>query len=283
MLKFLIKTPIVLLENIILGIFPNLRKGIEKFIFNPYYFGKNHMEYTLKQFDEFLHSTDYELKEKVILELGPGGSIGFGILALRKGAKKYYAIDNGDHAQIHQKLFSAYKKLLKNDCLIDLIFNIDNNSITYKKEKVEFINIDQSSKYALLDESIDCIYSCAVLEHVHDLDLCFSEMSRVLRPGGIMNHQVDLRDHIFSQNSLWFLTISNAWFNKLFKNTGEYTNRKRLSDYTNLAKKYKLKIISLNKKSFSDLAISKKLSELYSDEDLKTSSINITLQKINAN
>lgn len=41
----------------------------------------------------------------------------------------------------------------------------------------------------------DLIISCAVLEHVYDLDASFVAMDRLLRPGGQMVHIVDLRDH----------------------------------------------------------------------------------------
>lgn len=284
-IKIFIKIPLVILENVVFSIFPKSRNIIEKYLFNPYAFNENHIVYSQSQFDQFCQKIGgvSQISDKTVLELGPGGSIGFGLLCIKNGAKKYYAIDDGEHTFLTEKQIVFYKKLLKNDeLLIKKCFNVKNGEKSYNTALIEFIKISQNSTYDLPDSSIDMIYSCAVLEHVHNLDLCFSEMSRVLRAGGAMNHQVDLRDHIFFQNSLWFLTISDFWFNKLFKNTGEYTNRKRLSDYVALAKKYNLKILKLDRKSFSHSAVSDKLSKVYSKEDLETSSINLTLQKINA-
>jgi SAM-dependent methyltransferase len=282
-LKKIIKIPLVLIENILFLIFPKLRIIIEKYVFNPYQFNEKHLTYSQKQFNAFLEKIGGKnsIKNKTILELGPGGSIGFGLLALKNGASNYLAIDDGIHAFITKKQMDWYRKLSNyDDKFIKEIFKNKNGKYYYNESKIKFITINQNSKYSLPDKSVDFIYSCAVLEHVHNLDLCFSEMSRVLKSKGIMNHQVDLRDHIFSQDSLWFLTINDFWFTLLFKNTGEYVNRKRISYYHNLIKKYSLHIIKLKKdKIVYDKKIPKKLTKTYSDNDLRTFSINILLKK----
>lgn len=277
-IKPFIKVPLVLLENIIFTIFPSSRKIIEKIIFNPYSFGPNHLAYSQKQFNSFLLKiAPSEVKDKKILELGPGGSIGFGLLALKSGAKKYCAIENGDHAKINPQAFSTYMKLLDdNHQLISQFFTSDR---CFKQERIQFIENDQSSAYAVPDNSIDIIYSCAVLEHVHNLDLCFSEMTRILKSGGIMNHQVDLRDHIFSQKSLWFLTINDRIFKTLFSKTGEYVNRKRLSYYLQLIKKNNLQIVTIEKNLLFDGELNQNLLKRYTENDLRTLSINIALKK----
>jgi SAM-dependent methyltransferase len=43
--------------------------------------------------------------------------------------------------------------------------------------------------------SIDMIYSQAVLEHVDDLTGTYEAMYRLLRPGGVMSHQIDFKSH----------------------------------------------------------------------------------------
>jgi ubiquinone/menaquinone biosynthesis C-methylase UbiE len=216
------------------------------------------------------------------LELGPGGSIGFGLLALKQGAKKYYAIESISHAFITEKQLLSYRKLLENnDDLISKYFiKSEDAQYSYNPEFIEFIEVGQDSSYKLSDESIDIIYSCAVLEHVHDLKLCFFEMTRVLASGGIMNHQVDLRDHIFSQKSLWFLNFSDYWFDKFFKNTGEYVNRKRLSDYEKLIHDKNLEILNLEKTILFNKRLPKNLQKRYSEYDLRNLSFNITLKKL---
>ena len=277
-IKPFIKVPLVLVENVFFSFLPSARKIVERVVFNPYSFGFNHLEYAKKQFESFLLKVSpMRVRDKVILELGPGGSIGFGLLALKNGAKKYYAIENGNHAKIDSKIFTAYKKLLDNNTR--LISELFTKNFHFNREKICFIENDQVSPYNIPDNSVDIIYSCAVLEHVHNLDFCFSEMTRVLKSGGVMNHQVDLRDHIFSQRSIWFLKISDRVFNALFSKTGEYVNRKRFSHYLQLIKANNLEIVNIEKNILFEGEIDKQLLKRYSEDDLRTLSVNITLKK----
>ncbi|MFZ2187717.1 MAG: class I SAM-dependent methyltransferase [Candidatus Moraniibacteriota bacterium] len=281
--KALITVPLVFLENILFSIFPGMRQFIEQHLFNPYAFHEKHLAYSIAQFKGFLEKIGgtSQIVDKNILELGPGGSIGFGLLALKYGAKKYYVIENISHTFITNKQLLSYRKLLEDNGVLISKYFIKNtaNQYAYNPAFIEFIKIGQDSSYKLPDESIDIIYSCAVLEHVHDLDLCFTEMARVLRRDGIMNHQVDLRDHIFSQKSIWFLNFSDYWFDKLFKNTGEYVNRKRLSDYEKLIHDKNLEILDLEQNILFDKKLPKNLTKKYSEYDLRNLSFNILLKK----
>ncbi len=273
-LKSFIKVPLVLLENILFGLFPRLRPIIERHFFNPLDFKADHIAYSQRKFEEFSARVPIgKIKNSHILELGPGGSIGFGLLTLEGGAERYTAIDDGLHTFIEDKILERYTKLLRGntDALNDYFSVSPDGKSEYRSEKIAFSAIDQESRYPLPNASVDIIYSCAVLEHVHDLDLCFAEMSRVLKPGGIMYHEVDLRDHIFSQKSLFFLNLSDRWFKALFQNTGGYVNRKRVSYYRDLAAKYHLSMISLEGKNESPLpAVPKNIMNRYSEEDLQT-------------
>jgi len=260
------------------------RRFVERYIFNPYDFIEGHIKYTERKFNEFLKRTDsfITLKDKTILELGPGGSIGFGLLALQNGAKRYHALDNGIHSFITRRQLQGYRQLLHNDNqLLDSCFSErGKKGGSLNTEKIEYISTDQNSKYPLPDESVDIIYSCAVLEHVHNLDICFSEMARVLKRGGIMSHEVDLRDHIFSQKSLWFLTISDFWFKTFFSETGGYVNRKRLSFYKKLAHIYGLRVVAFECTILSDgTGVTPKLRQRYTDDDIEVLSFNMLLQK----
>jgi SAM-dependent methyltransferase len=221
------------------------------------------------------------LSGKTILELGPGGSLGFGLLALEAGAKKYIAIDDGQHAFINQRQIWSYRALLGNDeDKFKRYFIPAGESFMYNPARIEFAAIDQRSHYSIPDQSIDIIYSCAVLEHVHDLELCFAEMLRVLKSGGRMYHEVDLRDHIFSQRSLWFLTLSDFWFRLLFKNTGGYVNRRRLGYYKKLIEKNGFSILQLQPTILhTDTINFKEIESSYSKEDIRVLSFISVLQK----
>jgi len=65
-----------------------------------------------------------------------------------------------------------------------------------------------------------------VLEHIDrcDFDALVFEMKRVMRPGGVMSHEVDLRDHLGGgKNNMRFPAA--IWESAFFKRAGFYTNR----------------------------------------------------------
>jgi SAM-dependent methyltransferase len=276
----LVKIPLVVAENIVFGIWPNLVRVVEKYFYNQYFFGAKHVKYTKKLFKLFLEDTQkhFDVKGKVLLELGPGGSIGFGLLALVGGVKKYVAIDTGNHAEVSKQIYENYQNLLEDKKILKSFIAKENGNYLYNSRKIQFLDIKQDSTYDLEDESVNVIYSSAVLEHVYDLDLCFSEMVRVLKRGGYMNHRVDLRDHIFNRDSLFFLRIPEYWFLRLFGNTGGYVNRKRFSDYLRLFEKFNLEILGIKKKKKKNNK-KKRLLKKYSEDDLETVSFNILLRK----
>lgn len=263
------KLPLVLAENVILNLFPKARYFIER-IYNPYYFGESYVKYTLNQYKLFKNIVEDNtgLKGKIMLELGPGGSVGLGLLAISDGLKKYYAIDSNDHLYF-DKAMMMYQKLLGK--------NVD---VQKKFKKIEIFPLNNKNGYDIADNSVDLIYSCAVLEHVKDLDGCFKEMSRVIKKGGLMSHQVDLRDHIFSQKSLFFLLIPDKVFNLFFYNTGEWVNRIRWSEYKRMFKMHGFKIVDVKFNIRLRKSFSKNLTKRYSKEDLENVSFNVVLTKI---
>lgn len=278
--KPFVKVPLVLAENVVFGMVPSLRPWVERHLFNPYDFNEAHIEYSRRKFDEFRTAlpADVSLAGKTVLELGPGGSVGFGLLALQAGAARYLAIDNGEHTFVRPRQIRGYRKLVGNDTVLRC-FEKRAGRIVYKEEAIQFKNITQASGYPLPDASVDVIYSCAVLEHVHDLERAFSEMARVLKPGGIMYHEVDLRDHIFSQDSLWFLSIPERVFRALFRHTGGYVNRERVSRYREFCGRHGIGIVSLIPViQFQDQA-TPVLEARYSEEDIQILSFVLVARK----
>ena len=91
-------------------------------------------------------------------------------------------------------------------------------------------------------------------------------------------HQIDYRDHIFSQKSLFFLEIPDLFFDFFFKNTGMWVNRLRHSQWIDLFKTLNnLKTIKIDKQ-ISDLPLIKKQSQS-TTEDTETTSALFILKK----
>ena len=88
---------------------------------------------------------------------------------------------------------------------------------------------------AIPDNSVDFIWSQAVLEHVRKADFLdtLREMQRVLGTHGVCSHRIDLTDHLGgSLNNLRF--SYRIWESTLFSSSGFYTNRIRYSEMLRL-------------------------------------------------
>lgn len=80
----------------------------------------------------------------------------------------------------------------------------------------------------LAAQSIDCVLSNSVLEHVSDMDALAAELRRVLRPDGCMVHIVDYRDHFFAYPYHHLLWSDPVW--SRFLNPGDLP-RWRIGDH----------------------------------------------------
>lgn len=94
------------------------------------------------------------------------------------------------------------------------------------------------------EESVDMIYSQAVLEHVDDLAHTYRMMYRWLKPRGFMSHAVDFRCHGLAKewNGHWAYS-DFIW--RLIKGKRPYLiNRQPYSTHINLLQKFDFKVVS---------------------------------------
>ena len=169
---------------------------------------------------------------KIVAELGPGDSLGIGLAALISGCDKYYALDVVEHANTDRnvKIFDELVTLFKNrtpipgkdefpeitphlenhDFPVDIF---DDNRLQHALEQSRIERIRDSisnprQKDSLIQykvpwndistlekESVDMIYSQAVLEHVDDLRNTYRAMHSWLKSDGYMSHTIDFRSH----------------------------------------------------------------------------------------
>ncbi len=86
---------------------------------------------------------------------------------------------------------------------------------------------------ALPDQSVDCLISKMVFEHVEDVPALSREMRRILRPGGMMLHEIGLNDHTGGTSSgvhFAFLSHSRQEWTHPWRNT----NLWRVNDFVSL-------------------------------------------------
>jgi hypothetical protein len=169
---------------------------------------------------------------KTVAELGPGDSLGIGLAALLSGCDQYYALDVVEYADLERnaqifdelvQLFSSRTPIPDRDEFPEVKPYLDDYAFPAKVldksrleraleasrlEKIRRSLTDFRSGQSLIQyrvpwhdasvierESVDIVYSQAVLEHVDDLRGAYSAMYSWLRPGGYMSHQIDFRCH----------------------------------------------------------------------------------------
>jgi hypothetical protein len=172
------------------------------------------------------------IPEKVI-EFGPGESVGIGLCAILSGTKEYCALDAFQHVNIekNQKIFEEIIKLFEKKARIpddkefplihprldiydfpekilteDLIqSNLNEYRLNQIQEELQNIQKDENTILRYIapwntsceipPNSIDMIYSQAVMEHVGDPENVYKLMYLWLKPGGIISHEIDFKCH----------------------------------------------------------------------------------------
>lgn len=168
---------------------------------------------------------------RTVVELGPGDSLGIGLMALLTGSESFVAVDAVRHASPAEnvRVLGELIAMLRDrapipgdgDCaevrplLDDLSFPaqiLDPAAIerALASDRIEAIrgNLEAEADGGIVrylapfgelrivgNGSVDWVFSQAVLEHVDDLESAYGECFRCLRPGGLMTHQVDFRSH----------------------------------------------------------------------------------------
>jgi SAM-dependent methyltransferase len=164
-----------------------------------------------------------------VLELGPGEDESVALRFLAAGAAQVTCVDrfvfepDPDHErELHRLLRSELGPSL--------------DGAEDRLEVLRGVGIEEAAS-RLGHERFDLIISVAVLEHVYDVAASLRAMDALLAPGGMMVHQVDLRDHgMFTaggHDPLEFLTIGDRTYRLMTSHTGA-PNRVRIGAYREL-------------------------------------------------
>ncbi len=168
---------------------------------------------------------------KVVAELGPGSAIGAGLAALISGAETYHAFDVVRYADPARNLaifeelvdlfrartpipgpgeFPDVRPPLSDYSFPHQVLSEEHLTRALAPERIDAIRaalLGQASTFQiryvvpwqgadeLEAETVDFVYSQAVLEHVDDVPGAYSALYAWLRPGGIGSHQIDLQSH----------------------------------------------------------------------------------------
>lgn len=146
-----------------------------------------------------------------------------------------------------------------------------------KKIKIRYI-VPWSDPDVLDPESVDLIYSQAVLEHVDNLEAVYRSMSIWLKPGGYMSHKIDFRSHNLTKewNGHWACN-EITW--KIARGKKPYLlNRQPCSAHVDLLGKYGFRVVSRFMHADPSGITRKQLAAKWrdmADEDLHCSGVHI--------
>jgi SAM-dependent methyltransferase len=221
----------------------------------------------------------------VVLELGPGDSLFTAPIAKALGAKKVWLVDVGSFASKDIKIYDALFSLLQNKG-IDLPFKSYPDSTDELLDECNccyLINGIQSLKQIPIS-SVDYCFSNAVLEHVrkNDFELLVDELFRIIKPGGVCVHTVDLKDHLGGKlNNLRF--SDSTWEGELFSSSGFYTNRIRFNEMLSVFRDAGFTYTLPRVLRWNELPVSRKKMNIdygqLSDDDLLISGFDVVLIK----
>jgi SAM-dependent methyltransferase len=203
--------------------------------------------YIDRAFDDYLvYSRLFHaaLRDKRVLEIGPGDNLGVALKFLLAGARQVVCLDKFSSRQDCMQQRSIYRAMREalNDDEKQLFDAIVDPEVGLPEDSAKLVSLFgrgiEEAEQVLEPESFDLIMSRAVFEHVYDPERAFSVMHRLLKPGGYMLHKIDFRDHgIFSKHQhhpLTFLTIPDSVYRLMVYDSGK-PNRKLLPYYRNKA------------------------------------------------
>lgn len=165
-----------------------------------------------------------------IIEIGPGDNFGVALLFLKNGADHVVAIDKFVSQRDDERQSVIYRALSERHCLDDLFDGPPSEATILG---LTYLPGMPAEKYFTGDVApYDAVVSRAVLEHLDDPLSSLDAMWAGLRPGGLLLHRVDLRDHgMFAGNHpLTFLTIGAGLYHAMTAETG-WPNRILLPAY----------------------------------------------------
>jgi len=221
----------------------------------------------------------------VALELGPGDSVGSALVANCFGASKTYLVDSGHFATTDMRVYGAVIDHLSARgaaTSLDIVKAGDFAGMLRSCGGV-YLTSGLESLRTIPSESVDLIWSHAVLEHVarDEFVATLSELRRVLKPTGVASHRIDLKDHLGGAlNNLRF--SERVWESRLFRSSGFYTNRIRYSEMLRLFRDANFATDVVNVNRWSVLPIRReRLAAAYrslSDDDLRVSGFDVLLR-----
>ena len=242
--------------------------------------GMDNYKYSKKIF--FGHLGDMKKYRKIenptILELGPGDGITSAIYSCVLNSPKIYLVDVKPFAENKVDKYLDIIKLLKKEHHITISSkNINSINSLLQECNALYLTNGLSSFRNIEDSSIDYLFSHSVMEHIKlsEIKSLIREMYRVLKPNGVMSHNINYKDHL--ENSLNNLRFSSfLWESEFISKSGFYTNRIPAVEMHKIFKENGFEFYYENYSQWKRLPINRKYINKYFDKYTDEELINCT-------
>lgn len=183
-----------------------------------------------------------------VLELGPGYSLVPGLLFHLHGATRYVGVDLYPLAYDAADFYRRLRTLIAAEPLFatpgavearraalarfDALVDLSGERAAFDAARLSIACPVDAAAVPFEDGAFDAILSNAAFEHFERPEAAIRESFRLLRPGGVGLHQIDLRDHRDFSRPLEFLRHSaEEWLALNREYMYSYTNRWRRGDF----------------------------------------------------
>lgn len=197
---------------------------------------------SFEDFNRYAELSPERVFGKRMVELGPGDNLGIGLLYVAWGAAEYIGMDrfySTHNVERERDIYLALRKSLSpgEQARFDRAVQLD-KGIQFNESIIRYHygTSAEECDTPLEPASIDYVLGRGVLQAA-DINKAIPAIHRLLKPGGLTCHKVELRDlGMFSHNGyhpLEFLTLTEATYCWMVKGA-DRPNRRHIHDYRKL-------------------------------------------------